>query len=194
MYIWLYLYWRAGFKIFLMSKRQTILAVDDNGSFLGYIPKETGHSGEGKRHLAITVLLFNSKGQVLLQRRKHKIFDNIWDFTASTHPLRKNDGTSESLEEATYRSLEVEYGIKGKIPLKNMGFFNYFAKFGEYCENEHDALLVGEYNGEIDLNPDTAYECKWVDKQQVVADMEKNPQNYSPWALEGLKLLKKVGF
>jgi len=69
--------------------QQIILAVNDNGKFLEYIPKETGHKGVGKRHLAIAVLLQNSKGQVLLQKRKHQIFDNLWDITGATHPLHK---------------------------------------------------------------------------------------------------------
>src|SRR3989344_1200496 len=132
---------------------QTILAVDDNGNFLEYISKEAGHSGKGKRHLAIAVLLTNSEGQVLLQKRKHQIFDNIWDITGATHPLHKphpchserlaknlppswkiatspaspdprNDGkckicnednVDESLEEATWRCLRVEFGIKEKM-------------------------------------------------------------------------------
>jgi isopentenyl-diphosphate Delta-isomerase len=88
---------------------QIILACDDNGKFIEYIPKMVGHTGDGRRHLAITVLLYNSKGEVLLQRRKHKVFDNIWDFTGSTHPLHKEDGKDESLEEATLRFLKVEY-------------------------------------------------------------------------------------
>lgn len=171
---------------------QIILAVDDKGNFLEYIPKETGHTGEGRRHLAITVLLFNSRGHALLQKRKHKIFDNIWDFTGSTHPLHQESGIDETLEEAAWRCLEVEYGIKEKMPIKNLGFFNYFAKFGDYCENEHDALLTGEYDGEIKLNSETAYECKWMNKEDLIKDMEANPQKYSPWAKEGLKLLKKM--
>ena len=48
------------------------MAVDDQGKFLEYIPKEVGHTEQGRRHLAITVLLYNSKGEVLLQKRKHK--------------------------------------------------------------------------------------------------------------------------
>lgn len=169
---------------------QIILAVDDDGKFLEYIPKEKGHKGKGRRHLAITVLLYNSKNQVLLQKRKHKIFDNIWDFTASTHPLHTLSG-DESLEQATWRCLEVEYGIKEEIPLKNLGFFNYFAQDGDHCENEHDVLLWGEYDGEIKLNLKTAYEYKWVDKQILLKDMAENSQNYSPWAIEAVKLLTK---
>lgn len=172
---------------------QIILACDDQGNFLEYISKKIGHTGKGRRHLAITVLVYNKKGQVLLQKRKHKVFDNIWDFTASTHPLHQADGQDETFEQATLRALKDEYDILN-ISLEMVGEFNYFAQVGELCENEHDALLIGEYNGQIKLNPEVAYEFKWVDKQVMLKDMKENPQKYSPWSLEGLKVLKNAGF
>lgn len=172
--------------------QQIILAVDDQGNFLEYIPKELGHTGEGRRHLAITVLIYNSKGEVLLQRRKHQVFDNIWDFSASTHPLHTDSG-DESLKEATLRALKEEYEI-GNVFLKEVGSFNYFAKIGELCENEHDHLLIGEYNGEVNLNPKHGYEYKWVNKWEVLKDMEANPDKYTAWAKMSLKLLKQAGF
>lgn len=170
---------------------QIILASDDNGNFLEYIPKEMGHTGEGRRHLSITVLLYNSKGQVLLQRRKHKVFDNIWCFTGDTHLLHTQTG-DETLEQATWRCLRVEYGIKDKISLSNLGIFNYFEKIGSLCENEHCAIMVGEYNEELKMNPETAYEYKWVDKKEALKDMETNPQKYAPWVSEGVKVLKQM--
>lgn len=173
---------------------QIILACDDDGKFLEYIPRVVGHTGKGRRHLAVTVLIYNSKGEVLLQRRKHKVFDNIWDFTASTHPLHKSDDLDESLEEAAIRCLESEWGIREIRGIRVVGEFNYFAQIGPYCENEHDFLLIGEYNGEVKLNPDIAYEYKWVSKGVMLKDMESNPQKYSAWANEGLKVLKQTGF
>ncbi|OGE26394.1 hypothetical protein A3C26_01535 [Candidatus Daviesbacteria bacterium RIFCSPHIGHO2_02_FULL_39_12] len=171
---------------------QIILAVDDQGKFLEYIPKSIGHTGLGRRHLAVTFLIFNSKGEVLLQRRKHQVFDNIWDFTASTHPLHKRDGTNETLKEAALRSLKNECNIDLSITdIKVVGEFNYFAQIGEYCENEHDFLLIGEYNGQVKLNPEVAYEYKWVSKQVLLNDMNQNPQKYTAWANEGLKVLKE---
>ena len=172
---------------------QIILAVDDQGNFIGeYIPKSVGHTGSGKRHLAISVLLYNSKGEVLLQKRKHKIFNDIWDVTGATHPLHKKDGSDESVEDATWRCLLVEYGIKDKIPLKNLGFFNYFAQYGEYCEHEHCAILVGEYNGPINLSSEVGYGYKWVSEQEFLKDIEKNPKKYSPWAQEAAKIIKST--
>lgn len=171
--------------------KQIILVSDDKGHFTGeYMPKEVGHTGKGKRHLAITVLLYNKKGQVLLQKRKHKVFDNIWDLTGATHPLHKDDGQDETFEQATLRCLKREYGIES-VALKNLGSFNYFARYGDLCENEHCALLVGQYDGSLNLNPQVGYGYKWMDKNKFLKDIEQNPDKYSKWAQEGVKVLKK---
>lgn len=173
-----------------MGDNQIILAVDDKGKFLEYIPKEVGHTGKGKRHLAIAVLLLNSKNQVLLQKRKHQIFNNVWDFTGATHPLHKENGSDESLEEATWRCLKVEYHIRQKIPLKSLGFFNYFAQDGRHCENEHCAMMVGEYDGQINLSPEVGYEYKWIGREEFLSDVRANPQKYAPWVVAGSKFLE----
>lgn len=171
---------------------QIILAVDEQGNFSGeYIAKEAGHQGQGKKHLAIAVLLYNLEGEVLLQRRKHQVFDNIWDLTGATHPLHTPEG-DETLEEATWRCLEREYGIKEKIPLRNLGFFDYFAKYGDLCENEHCAFMIGEYSGEVKLNPEVGYGCERVDKDWFLKDMAQNPLQYTPWAVEAVKLMKNI--
>ena len=169
---------------------QIILAVDDLGNFTGYIPKIVGHTGKGQKHLAITVLLQNSKGQVLLQKRKHKVFNDIWDLTGATHPVHLENGQDETLEESTWRCLDREYGIKEKISLKNLGMFNYYAEYGEVCEHEYCAMMVGEYNGELNLNSEVGFKFKWMDKNKFLKDIQKNPHKYTPWAIEGAKFLK----
>lgn len=168
--------------------QQIILAVDDQGQFLEYIPKEVGHRGKGRRHLAVTVLLQNSQGKVLLQKRKHQIFDNIWDITGATHPLHFPNGTDETLEEATLRCLKDEWGIGQVKSLKSVGAFNYFAQYGALCENEHCYLLVGEYEGEVKLDSNLGYEYKWIERGEFLEDITKNPQNYTPWAVKAAKL------
>lgn len=171
---------------------QIILAVDNGGNFLKYIPKDEGHKGEGIHHLAVTVFIFNSKGEVLLQKRKHKIFDSIWDNTASTHQLHLKVGKDESDEEATLRCLKTEWGIEN-VELKNLGGFNYFEKYNDICENEFCKLLIGNYDGEIKLNPQVGYGYRFVSKKDFYNEVEKNPQNFTPWCKEAVKILKEKG-
>lgn len=173
-------------------KTQMILACDDDGNFQEYIPRAVGHTGEGRRHLAITVLLYNNRGQVLLQKRKHKVFDNIWDFTGSTHPVHKED-VDETIYDAAIRCLKDEYGIEN-VDLKNLGFFNYFEKYENYCEHEYCAMMVGEYNDDFTLNPDAGYGYKWMDKNGFLEDVKKHPKRYAPWVVAGVEVLKKNDF
>ncbi len=174
-------------------KEQAVIVCDDQGNPTGeYIPKEIGHTGDGKHHLAITVLLLNSQGQVLLQKRKHKRFDGLWDLTGATDLYHFKDRKDESFEEATLRCIKNEYGIEAIGDLKNLGGFNYFARWGDLCENEYCVMMVGEYNGEIKMDPNVGYEYKWVDKDQFLKDIAANLQNYTPWAIEGAKVLKQI--
>lgn len=175
---------------------QIILGANDDGTPTGeYFKRVVGHTGKGKRHFAISVLITNSKGEVLIQERKHKIFDRIWDTTASTHQLHREDGTNETDEEASDRSLEVEYGIpKGSIKYKKYGGINYFAQYGDFCENEHDIFLTGVYDGIIKLNPEEGYSYRWMNKGEFLTDVKTNPKNYTPWTVIGVKLLEERGF
>lgn len=172
---------------------QIIIVCDDKGTPTGeYIPKMDGVSGEGIKHLAITVVLYNSEGKILLQKRKHLVFDNLWDLAASTD-LSHYEGGDESFLEAAERCLQREYGISD-LPLKNLGGFSYFAKDGAHCENEYDVILTGQYDVEVKMNPEVGYEFKWMDKKEFLKDIEANPQNYTPWAIEGVEILKNNGF
>lgn len=174
-----------------MADSQIISAVDNQGKFLRYIPKEEGHKGEGIHHLAITVFIFNSKGELLLQKRKHKVFDNFWDNTASTHQLHL-DGRDESDEEATLRALNHEYSIKD-IELENLGGFNYFERIGDLCENEFCKLLVGTYDGDIKLNPEVGYSYRWISKGDFLEELKNNPEEYTPWCKVAAKILGEKG-
>lgn len=171
---------------------QIISAVDDSGKFLVYIPRMMGHTGKGRRHLGITILVYNSKGQLLLQKRKHIVFDNVWCFTADTHPYKLRSGGDETLEEASERALKEDFNID-KTSLENLGFFNYYAQDGKYCENEYCALVVGEYNGEIKMNPQHEYDFVWMDKKDFIKDFEENPKKWAPWVPGGVKVLKEKG-
>jgi isopentenyldiphosphate isomerase len=132
---------------------------------------------------------------LLLQRRKHRVFDDTWDITGATHPLRLADGTEESLESAALRCLRDEYGIESP-QLTEAGSFSYFARDrdGVHCENEHCTLFVGEFNEAFELNPDVGYGYRWASKPVVLRDMSESPKRYSPWALLSVSLLYRSGF
>jgi len=169
---------------------QTVILVDDRDKFLGYAPKEDCHAGNGKKHRAFVALLFDSQNRVLIQRRKHKLFDNLWDFTAVSHTLHLGD-KDEDYQLASDRTLFKEVGVGG-APIKKIGGFNYFAKDGKNCENEYCAILVGRYDGEYQPNYNEVYGIKKVDFYQFIRHVLDNPQEFTPWAVPAVRELKKL--
>lgn len=171
-----------------MSMEQTLILVDEKDNILSYAPRNKCHTGEGKRHRAFVILLFNKDKKILLQHRKHKLFDKLWNLAAASHPIHV-DGRNESYIESASRCLRDEWGIEN-VELKKIGAFNYFKEYGDHCENEHCALIVGEYDGELDMNPEVAYGFRWVSLKQLLSEIEKNPEIFTQWLKEAVKVLR----
>ena len=173
------------------GNNQTLILVDRRDKSLGYESKEKCHTGLGKRHRAFVTLLFDDKNRILLQRRKHRLFDGFWDLTAISHPLYIN-GRNEVYQQASDRALKKEMGI-GHVAVDKVGAFNYFAKDGKNCENEYCTVLTGEYSGKFKPNNKEVYKAKWVGYEDFIEDIAKNPSKFTPWAKETARILASRG-
>lgn len=173
----------------MKKNEQQLILVDGNDNFLGrYAPKSKCHIGEGLHHRAFTLLIRNQKGEVLLQKRKHKIWDGYWDLTNS-HSLHLEKSVDETYERAVGRCLKREWGID--FPVKKLFSFNYYAKFADFCENEYCVFLVGQYSGEVHPNPEVAYSYKWMPLNELVKDIKIHSEIYTPWLIKALTELQK---
>lgn len=166
-----------------------VLLVDKKDTLLGYDEVATAHRGQGVRHRAFVTLLFDSQNRVLLQKRKHKLFNGLWDLTAISHPLHI-DGHDETYQEASDRALKKEMGIKS-AKIKKIGAFNYFAQDGKNCENEYCAVLIGNFDGHVISNPQEVYEFKKITFKEFINDLKKHRSSYTPWALRAKPILEK---
>src|SRR3954465_12141642 len=95
----------------LMKEEQVVL-VDEENKVLGYMPKLEAHQ-KGLLHRAISVIIFNSKGEMLVQQRALSKYHwaGIWSNTCCSHPRQ-----DESFKAAAERRVYEELGIKA--PLK----------------------------------------------------------------------------
>ncbi len=58
----------------------------------------------------------------------------------------------------------------------------YQAKYNdELSEHEVDHVLVGEWDGNIVLNPDEAAASQWKPWDDLIVDMKEHPTWYTPW-------------
>jgi 16S rRNA (adenine1518-N6/adenine1519-N6)-dimethyltransferase len=88
--------------------------VNDNDEVIGRLPRAIVHR-EGRKHRAIHVLVFNSRGSVFLQKRSMSkdTFPGVWDSSASGHLE-----SGEEYDACAARELREELGLTVKTPLE----------------------------------------------------------------------------
>lgn len=171
---------------------QQVILVDKNDNFLGrYAPRHKAHTGRGFHHRAFVCLIFDSKRRVLLQKRKHWLWDGLWDFSAISHTLHLPT-RDESYKGATARALKKEMGIVG-VKTKKVGGFNYYEKHKKDngCENEYCAVMVGRYTGRVKPAKEDVYKYKWINFGEFIKDIKRRPRIYTPWATLTVDTLEK---
>ena len=87
---------------------QDVIAVDANDDPEGLINRLEAHTGDGVRHRAFTVLVFDGDDNVLLAQRApdKRLWDTHWDGTVASHPVE-----GQTQLEATRQRLEEELGV-----------------------------------------------------------------------------------
>ena len=143
---------------------------------IGSMEKLEAHQ-KGLLHRAISVLIFNSKGEMLLQRRALKKYHSpgLWTNTCCSHPY-----PFEIPEDAASRRLNEEMNIDSKLDF--VFKFIYKTEFSNgLIENELDHVFIGYSDETPHLNTDEAVAFRWVTINDLQRDIEKNPENYTVW-------------
>lgn len=125
-----------------------IILVDKKDNPIGEIEKLSAHLGDGKLHRAISVILQNNKGEVLLTQRalKKPLWPTFWANTYCSHP-----NVGESLEQVCIRRAKEELGIEVK-DFQELFTIKYQARWNEFfSENEIDHVFLAKYNGKLKL-------------------------------------------
>jgi isopentenyl-diphosphate Delta-isomerase len=153
-----------------------VILVTADDKPIGTMEKIEAHK-KGILHRAFSVLLFNSKGELLLQQRAtHKYHSaGLWTNTCCSHPL-----PGEQIENAARRRLMEEMGIDTRPTFAYK--FIYRAQLeNDLLEHELDHVLIGSFDGEPRINPDEVADWKYVDIASLKADVQLHPENYTYW-------------
>jgi len=166
-----------------------VILVDKNDNPIGLEGKVKCHLPNGKLHRAFTALIFDKEGRLLVTRRSLSkiLWPGDWDGTVASHPREK-----ETYMSSAERRMPEEIGISCK--------FDYLFKF-EYhvpykdvgSENEICATLLGivEKSSKFNLVKEEIAEIKWITADELIEDLQKNPEIYCPWMLIAIYLLPK---
>lgn len=153
-----------------------VILVDTQDNTIGTMEKLEAHK-KGMLHRAFSVVLFNNKGEVLLQKRAKDKYHSggLWTNTCCSHPM-----PGENIVDATRRRLREEMGID----LQPRFAYKFIYKTNldkDLVEHEYDHVFIGNYDGSPEVNRDEVEDWKYVKLDWLKDDINKHPENYTYW-------------
>ena len=163
-----------------------VVLVNSKDEPLGTMEKLEAHH-KGLLHRAFSVLIFNHKGELLIQKRaKHKYHcGGLWTNTCCSHQ-RLNE---ESIN-AGKRRLQEEMGFTTE--LVSIGNFIYRVAFPNgLIEHELDHVLIGNYSEDPIPNKEEVEDWRYVSLETLNQDIKMNPNDYTYWFKEIMNRFKE---
>lgn len=159
-----------------MTMVEHVILVDENDLPQGQMEKLEAHE-KGVLHRAFSVFIFNSKNELLLQKRaEHKYHSGgLWTNTCCSHPRVGEDNL-----EAANRRLMEEMGI-GSV-LNYLFNFTYKVKFDDgLTEHELDHVFYGLCDDLPVINPEEVAAYRYLSLSDLKKDIELHPDRYTSW-------------
>lgn len=156
--------------------QEEVILVNENDEEIGLMEKMEAHE-KGLLHRAFSVFLFNTNGELLLQKRALTKYHSagLWTNTCCSHPRK-----GESILNAASRRLKEEMGVSCALEIADK--FIYRAEFSNgLTEHELDYIVTGQYNQTPEINPDEVCDYKWIAISELLSDLKNNPKHYTEW-------------
>ncbi len=154
-----------------------VILVDELDREIGVGEKMEVHR-QGRLHRAFSVLIFNGRGELLLQKRARTKYHSggLWTNTCCGHPR-----PGEAVVEAARRRLQEEMGFT--CELEEAFTFIYRAELDhDLIEHEYDHVVVGWCDG-VHPRPDPAEaeDWQWVALGRLHQEIAAHPERYTYW-------------
>lgn len=179
------------------SLKETCILVNDEDEVIGNASKRDCHlvapNGDIPLHRAFSVFLFNTKGELLLQKRSGtKItFPGHFTNTCCSHPLydieeEREEKDAIGVKLAAQRRLNHELGIPKEMIVPND--FTYVTRIlyksigdGIWGEHEVDYILIMFKDLPINPNPEEVSEICYVSKDNFQEFLDNVRAPITPW-------------
>lgn len=153
-----------------------VILVDADDVEVGTAGKLDAHQ-RGLRHRAISALVHNAAGEMLLQRRATAKYHSggLWTNACCSHPY-----PGESPADAAQRRLRQEMGVD--CALTPLFRFAYRADVpGGLIEDEIVHVFGGRHDGPVAPDPAEVGEYKWIALRDLQSDLRQRPDAYTVW-------------
>ncbi len=156
---------------------EELILVDDQDHEIGYLDKARAHEGEAVLHRAFSLFVFNSRGELLLQKRAEgkRLWPGFWSNSCCSHPRR-----GETMAIATQRRLRQELGIE--TGLEYIYKFQYQAQFDPSgAERELCWVFLGQSDQAPRINALEIADWRYVAVADLEREMDQRPEDFTPW-------------
>ena len=153
-----------------------LLLVTEQDEVIGTAEKMHVHY-DGVLHRAFSVLIYNDRGDYLLQQRAPEKYHSggLWSNACCGHPTQP----AGTLAQAEQR-LEEEMGFR--TPLSPSFSFIYHASLTNgLIEHEFDHVFTGQYDGEIPFNPAEVMAVRWISREELLRELATEPETFTVW-------------
>ena len=152
-------------------KEEIFDVVDERDEVIGRNTRAEVHR-LGLRHRAVHVLVFNTRGEIFLQKRSMKkdVFPGAWDSSAAGHL-----DCGEDYDTCAVRELQEELGVSPAQPLRRLFKLPATRETGL----EHVWVYHCQAEGPFILHPEEIEGGKWVSTAQLTQWIEERPQDFA---------------
>ncbi|GBD43173.1 Isopentenyl-diphosphate Delta-isomerase [bacterium HR40] len=160
----------------MIDSEEFVLLVDDDDQAVGTAGKLEAHR-HGLRHRALSVVIRDPRGRLLLQKRAIGKYHSggLWTNTCCSHPRPQ-----EPVERAAQRRLLEEMGFSCELlPLLRVPYRADVG--GGMIEDEIVHVFAGVYDGPLRPDPREAEGYAWVEPGELREEMQRMPARFSVW-------------
>ncbi len=172
---------------------EQVILVDEKDQQIGTASKLASHHHRGSLHRAFSVLVFDSSGRMLLQKRsKDKItFPGVWANACCSHPLDVEDERDDfgGSINAAIRKMEQELGVPSDSldvedfqPMTKMLYMSRMDE--EWVEHELDHVMILQKDVHPNPNQNEIDETRWFTQEEWLnfsAACPENGETIAPW-------------
>ena len=161
---------------------QYLAQVDKDDNILGKIEKWFTHKNNILHRGLTTILYYQSK--IILQHRKHPVFDKVYDLSFSSHQIYINNKLQDNTS-AIYDGLKREWNLDKNDLVQSPEFITKFYyqahdQNSEYFEHEIDYIYKVELKDLPKPNLKYAFGMEIID-QSKIKTLSKLFPNLAPW-------------
>jgi isopentenyl-diphosphate Delta-isomerase len=155
---------------------ENVILVDERDNMVGTMEKMEAHR-KGVLHRAFSILIFNSKGELLLQKRSKEKYHSggLWTNACCSHPTLE-----ESIRDTARKRLLHEMGIDLQPEFAYK--FIYETKLDKnLIEHELDHVFTGIFDGDPSINKQEVEDWRFMSIESIQADIKAHPEIYTAW-------------